>query len=146
MTIKQRHDFGKRPKCIQCGGDRQFLGTYTKAGLPQYRKYCQKCHHKRQGAKKGLTANEWLNSFHDYKKYRKVYCENGKSELAGWLGFVCTTRIVAPHLQLDIDHLDGNSDNNEEDNLMTLCKCCHSIKTNMFMDYATPGRKARKQK
>ena len=81
-----------------------------------------------------------------YKKYRKVYCENGKGELAGWLGFTCTTKIVAPHLQLDVDHLDGNSDNNDENNLMTLCKCCHSIKTNMFMDYATAGRKTRKKK
>lgn len=146
MSIKCRHNFGKRPKCIECGNECQFMGKYRKDGTPLFRKYCTKCHHKRQAAKKGLTPNEWVNSFHDYKKYRKIFCENSKGKLAGWLGFTCTTKIVAPHLQLDVDHLDGNSDNNDEENLTTLCKCCHSIKTNMFMDYATPGRKAKKAK
>lgn len=144
--MTKRKDFGVRPKCIECGSEAQFYGTYTNDGQPNFRKYCTKCHHKRSGAKKGMTANEWANSFHEYKRYRKTYCENGKGEHAGWLGFVCTTRIVAPHLQLDTDHLDGNSSNNEEENMMTLCKCCHSIKTNMFLDYATPGRKSLKQK
>lgn len=85
---------------------------------------------------------ELFNSRSKYKKYRKDYCENAKGPLAGWLGYKCTAKIVHPYIQLDADHIDGNPSNNSEDNIMTLCKCCHSIKSNMFMDYATPGRKA----
>lgn len=87
------------------------------------------------------SISEYLCSLHPYKKYRKDYCENAKGTVAGWLGFICTTNIVMPNLQLDTDHLDGNPFNNEKDNLHTLCKCCHAIKTNIFMDYATKGRK-----
>jgi len=87
------------------------------------------------------TYSQYLASMHPYKKYRKTYCENAKGPHAGWLLFKCTTKIVMPNLQLDTDHLDGNPNNNEEGNLMTLCKCCHAIKTNIFMDYATKGRK-----
>ena len=91
------------------------------------------------------TYSQYQSAIHPYKRYRKVYCENAKGVLAGWLGFKCTTRIVAPHLQLDTDHIDGNPKNNDEDNLMTLCKCCHAIKTNMFLDYLTPGRKGKRK-
>lgn len=117
------------------------MGTYRKDGSPIFRKYCAACHIKRQAKKKGLSPSQWLNASHPYKKYRKTYCENAKGPYAGWLAFKCTTKIVAPHLQLDTDHLDGNPFNNEESNMMTLCKCCHAVKTNMFMDYATRGRK-----
>lgn len=143
MNKLKKHNFGKRPKC-SCGKECQFMGTYLKDGSPNFRKFCSKCHIKRQADKKGIKISSWLNSFHPYKKYRKDYCENAKGDVAGWLGFVCTTKIVMPNLQLDTDHLDGNPFNNQEDNLHTLCKCCHAIKTNMFLDYATKGRKSGK--
>jgi hypothetical protein len=145
MKTVDKHDFGVRPKCIECGKDCQFVGKYRKDGSPIFRKYCGGCHMKRQAKKKGMTVSQWTNEFHPYKRYRKTYCENAKGKLAGWLGFKCTTKIVAPHLQLDTDHLDGNPYNNEPDNLHTLCKCCHAIKTNMFMDYSTKGRKKGKK-
>ena len=140
-----KHNFGKRPICSNCKNECQFMGKYRKDGSPLFRDVCQKCHKKRQAQKKGLTITQWENQFHAYKKYRKVYCENAVGKLAGWLGFTCTTNIVAPHLQLDIDHLDGNPFNNDPDNLHTLCKTCHAIKTNMFLDYATKGRKRGKK-
>ena len=47
---------------------------------------------------------------------------------------------------LDVDHKDGNPLNNSEENLQTLCKCCHNFKTLAEGDYATAGRKTlRKQ-
>ena len=134
---------GRRPRCCVegCTQSGQFMGTYTKDGSPQFRKYCQPHHQKRQAEKKGLSVNEWVNAQHPYKRHRKDYCENAHGEHAGWLHFVCTTKIVMPHLQLDTDHIDGNPTNNDPDNLMTLCKCCHAIKTNLFGDYKTKGRK-----
>lgn len=96
------------------------------AGNGNYHKFCT-THHK-------IKYNMGNNG---YKKHRKDYCENEE----GYLGYYCTASIVDPRYQLDVDHIDGDPTNNEPDNLMTLCKCCHSLKTIMFRDFETPGRK-----
>ena len=86
--------------------------------------------------RKGLTPTAYVNSCHPYRKHRKTYCEN----VDGRLGFICTTTIKST-VMLDVDHIDGDPSNNEEDNLQTLCKCCHAYKTNINEDHKTPGRK-----
>ena len=73
----------------------------------------------------------------DYKIHRKDYCEN----VDGRLGFTCTTNIVDPEWQLDADHINGDPSINTAENIQTLCKCCHAIKTRDSRDYATAGRK-----
>ena len=85
---------------------------------------------------KGFNT-EWTNSFHPYRDRRKDYCEN----IDGRLGFICTTNVVWTGM-LDVDHIDGDSSNNADENLQTLCRCCHAFKTNVNEDYKTPGRKA----
>jgi 5-methylcytosine-specific restriction endonuclease McrA len=100
------------------------------------------------------TATEYVNSKHPYLKYRKDYCEN----IDGRLGFTCT--YTAPNKEqleamnnveltfkgwLQVDHIDGNHTNNKEENLQTLCACCHTIKTAIYKDYSTPGRKSLKE-
>lgn len=72
-----------------------------------------------------------------YKQFRKEHCENRD----GRLGFKCTTTIVDPEWQLDADHINGDPSDNCEENIQTLCKCCHAIKTRDEKDYMTPGRK-----
>ena len=132
---------GQREKCVTdgCENEKQFMGTYRKDGSAQFRRFCQFCHHKRQAEKKGLTITQWTNSFHPYRKYRKNYCEN----IDGRLGFACTTTIKDPCM-LDTDHIDGNPTNNNENNLQTLCKCCHSYKTKINGDRHSKGRKTLK--
>ena len=61
----------------------------------------------------------------EYVKYKKDYCEN----IDGRLGFKCTTTIVDKWYQLETDHIDENHENNIEENMQTLCACCHRIKT-----------------
>jgi 5-methylcytosine-specific restriction endonuclease McrA len=96
-------------------------------GKNKFRKMCT-YHH---DLKYGMKASS-------HKKYRKDYCENE----AGYLGYYCTASIVDPRYQLDVDHIDGDPSNDNPDNLMTLCKCCHALKTIMFRDFETKGRKA----
>ena len=129
----------EREKCIiiGCNNKKQFMGTYRKDGTALFRKFCTRCHHKRQAEKKGLTPTQWVNGFHPYRKYRKDYCEN----VDGRLGFKCTTTIIWDGM-LDTDHINGNPSDNRPQNMQTLCKCCHAYKGNINEDYSTPGRKS----
>lgn len=40
--------------------------------------------------------------------------------------------------QMDVDHIDGNHDNNDPANLQSLCACCHRLKTWENRDTARP--------
>ena len=64
-------------------------------------------------------------SQHDKKpwtRFKKDHCEYcGFKPI--WMG------------QLDVDHIDGNHDNNQESNLQTLCANCHRLKTHISKDY-----------
>ena len=51
-----------------------------------------------------------------YVIYKKAICEE--------CGF-----IPIHSCQLDVDHMDGNHNNNDEFNLKTLCANCHRLKT-----------------
>lgn len=111
------------PGCSRLG---QHLGYYRKDGTPGRRAKCHKCHSIQYG------LNGW-----DYKIHRKDYCEN----VDGRLGFTCTSTIINPELQLDTDHINGDPSDNRPENLQTLCKCCHPIKTMQNGDYLSAGRK-----
>ncbi len=43
--------------------------------------------------------------------------------------------IPEDRIQLDIDHIDGNRQNNSPDNLQTLCANCHRLKTKLNQDW-----------
>lgn len=83
---------------------------------------------------------DYRNSNHPYLKYRKTFCENSD----GRLGFICTCEIRL-NAQLQVDHIDGNPENNDPANLQTLCANCHIFKTIINEDHKTPGRKTLKQ-
>lgn len=65
-------------------------------------------------AKKGPKSNR--NHQPKYTKHKKNYCEH--------CGF-----IPIHSVQLDVDHIDGNHNNNDIKNLQTLCANCHRLKT-----------------
>ena len=98
------------------------------------------------------SATEYKNSIHPYLRYRKDYCEN----IDGRLGFICNSSLPTqesldsiglddwrPKSLLEVDHIDGNHTHNTPENLQTLCKNCHSMKTFANGDHRTPGRKTR---
>jgi hypothetical protein len=58
----------------------------------------------------------------EYRKHKKTYCE--------LCGFVAVVQA-----QLDVDHIDGNRDNNDISNLQTLCANCHRLKTHNNEDH-----------
>jgi hypothetical protein len=119
-----------------CNAPRNKAGV--KNGKPFYRKKCFDHYMLEFLEKKGFSSlTEYRNSIHPYRYYKKDYCEN----IDGRLGYTCTTTIMIS-AQLEVDHIDGIPDNNEESNLQTLCSCCHKYKTLLNEDYKTPGRKS----
>lgn len=87
-----------------------------------------------------IFCKEHAGSVKGYLLFRKDYCEN----IDGRLGFKCTTNVVWQGM-LDVDHINGNPEDDDPKNLQTLCKCCHAYKGNKFKDYKTPGRKKLKE-
>jgi hypothetical protein len=61
-----------------------------------------------------------------YIVYKKDSCE-----LCGFMPEVS--------YQLDVDHIDGNNNNNSLDNLQTLCANCHRLKTYQNKDWTRNG-------
>lgn len=57
---------------------------------------------------KGELSSSYKTGKYSYRKYNKGYCENCKS-----------TKNLCVH------HIDENRDNNNINNLITLCKACH---------------------
>jgi 5-methylcytosine-specific restriction endonuclease McrA len=74
-------------------------------GKKRYKRICTQCIRKKE-----------------YVKHKKDKCDKC-GFIPVWLG------------QLDVDHIDGNSNNNAIDNLMTLCANCHRLKTHINEDY-----------
>lgn len=130
---------GKPVAAIQNFYDSKGRKTHT-----NWRKYCSPCHNQRTAKKYGLnniseiiaerngfdSVADYKNSMHPYRKHRKEYCEN----VDGRLGHKCTSTIVW-NGQLQVDHIDGNHNNNKPENLQTLCANCHTLKTNIYRDW-----------
>ena len=77
--------------------------------------------------------------------HKKKYCEN----IDGHLGFTCPVPtkeswVVFEIGCLDLDHVDGNHDNNTTDNVKTYCKLCHNKKSIESGDCSNKKKSARK--
>jgi hypothetical protein len=71
-----------------------------------------------------------INGYRDRKLvHKKDRCEN--------CGFVALNAC-----QLDVDHIDGNRDNDSPEKLRTLCANCHRLKTYMDRDHMWTERSA----
>lgn len=100
----------KRPLCSRCGTNECKKNGISKNGFQKYSRYCNPCE------KAVYNLNDTKGREYSYKQHRKSACE------------VCN--FIPEHpCQLDVDHIDGNKQNNEINNLQTLCANCHRLKT-----------------
>ena len=100
----------ERPTCTKCGEGKCKTNGFSKLGFRKYSKYCPRCHKMTYNLKssKGRRCG--------YMVHKKDICEK--------CGFTPEHRC-----QLDVDHIDGNRENNDISNLQTLCANCHRLKT-----------------
>lgn len=81
-------------------------------------------------------SNGIINGKRTYKS-RCATCRGSyvKGDCCELCGFTAVWRG-----QLDVDHRDGNKQNNSPDNVWTLCANCHRIKGHQARDFDGSGR------
>jgi hypothetical protein len=131
-------EFKVRPNCNVpgCGKNAQLISSLAKWKFRKSIRIAEKYNCEGYVCQKHHSIHYGIGGW-DYKIHRKDYCEN----IDGRIGFKCTTTIVDPEWQLDADHISGDPSDCSAENIQTLCKCCHAIKTRDARDYMTPGRK-----
>lgn len=95
-----------RPSCKICGRPAKSSGIQN--GKRKWKNVCACCHDAKYKA--------------PWKMQRGKVCE--------FCGF-----IPVNSCQLDIDHKNGNKEDNSEANLQTLCANCHRLKTFLNKDW-----------
>jgi hypothetical protein len=121
----------KRPPCCNRGCHSIVVITNTtKTGIDIFRPLCSRCYHAGRGI--GTYAP-------GVSPIKKDYCEN----IDGRLEYKCTTTILGTYMN-DLDHKDGDHYNNIEENMQTLCACCHRHKSKQNKDLNKFKRKVAK--
>lgn len=112
MRLKKPESTSIQGMCVICKVCKQ-----TSRGKGNYRPVCSGCHKERT---KGVRHDKLKTK--PYIVHKKDICE-----LCGF--------VPVHSCQLDVDHIDGNHDNNDISNLQTLCANCHRLKTYINKDW-----------
>lgn len=121
MKYKKLESTSVRGICVVCNKNPQ----KKVSGKNKYRSICSSCdknlYSKESSSLKRLKRFQRDNrktriKRGGYRSHKKDYCEK--------CGFSSKYEV-----QFDVDHIDGNHNNNEITNLQTLCSNCHRLKT-----------------
>lgn len=115
---KERKDIKKLVKyCQYCGKQlkrKRFNGRLEDFTVFSNRKYCNRECMKRAYLKIGEYSQNWSNAHTTARKINELILHKEVCELCG------------SDTNLDIHHIDGNWQNNNLENLMCLCRSCHT--------------------
>ena len=136
LNEKPRKDIKELEKyCEYCGNKlerKRFNGRLEDFTVFSNRKYCNRECMKKDYLKIGEHNQNWSNAHATARKINELILHKEVCELCGG------------DKNLDIHHIDGNWQNNNLDNLMCLCRSCHTRyernkdKTNLRIRKLTP--------
>ena len=113
-----------------------------------YRSKCQTCQQKN---KEKYAFDNRLRCKDRYLKKGYDYSNNieSKKKSRVWINYkksICEKCGFIPEhsCQLDVDHIDGNKQNNDPSNFQTLCSNCHRLKTHINNEYYGHRRRLHK--
>lgn len=96
--------------------------------------------------KKRQSIENWKNNFEHMKELPRGI-RNHILELSGFACSICGWNKVNPysgHYSLVVDHIDGNSENNDPKNLRVICPNCDSLTSTYMSLNRGNGRMSRK--
>lgn len=116
--------------CLQCGVER----LYNHRTFNKYcSQTCQHLHKRNQRIESGTASSKTLKRYLiDTRGYKCWECG--------------ITEWKNKPIGLELEHIDGNSDNNELDNLSLLCPNCHSQTSTYKAKNKGNGRHSRRQR
>lgn len=128
INPKETFNAGKSKKytCLNCG--KEFIRYSSNMG----KFCCTKCageYRYKTNIDKWKKGEILGTSIYGYSTFVRRYLfekYNNKCQICGWGEMNPHTKVVP----LQIHHIDGNSLNNNEDNLQLLCPNCHSLTDN----------------
>lgn len=122
--------------CLNCNTEIPYRQKYCSQSCKldyEYKQYIERWKNGLESGKRG----EYQISRHIRKYLLDKY--NYKCSKCGWGEINPYTNNVP----LEIDHIDGNYNNNSEDNLIVLCPNCHSLTSTYKGANKGNGRKER---
>ena len=118
VVDKSRKDIKELDKyCEYCGNKlerKRFNGRLEDFTVFKNRKYCNRECMQKAYLKIGEHNQNWSNAHTTARKINELILHKEVCELCG------------SEINLDIHHIDGNWQNNNLDNLMCLCRSCHT--------------------
>jgi hypothetical protein len=109
----------KHKHCLNCKKEMSTKRMYCNTTCQneyQYKQYIEKWKNDETEGKKGLGISTYIRKYL-FEKY------DNKCSKCGWNEINETTGNVP----LEVEHIDGNSSNNKDENLTLLCPNCHSL-------------------
>lgn len=116
-----------RPTCVNHGCKQPVIHSHKDAnGNPRWRPHCSHC--------QAASYGKWPHRS-GVSPFKTGRCSNRDAHL----GFACPIKwTLIPEWakgMTEIDHIDGNYNNNSLSNLDELCPICHKLKGQMAGDY-----------
>lgn len=124
--------------CINCNQLIPDRNEYCSIRCQKNYEYKQYIEAWKNGIKTGMRGDYQI-SMH-IKEYL-YYKYNSKCARCGW----CEKNKYTNNIPLEIEHIDGNYQNNKEENLILLCPNCHSLTSTYKGANVNNGRKSRKK-
>lgn len=123
------------PICETPGCDNNCVLTGRKSdGSPRYKKKCIRCHRTRYGTHKKDRGGKKIKFGKNAMdlKLKLLPCAGLPEH-----GVECYF-VPQDVCQMDVDHIDGNRENDDPSNLRLICACCHRLKTKLCKDHVRP--------
>ncbi len=123
-------------KCINCGDNIPERNKYCSVRCQKEYEYKKYINNWKNGKEVGIRGDYQI-SMHIKRYLFEKY--NNKCAVCGWGEMNKYTRTIP----LEVEHIDGNYENNNEENLILLCPNCHSLTSTYKGANINNGRRSR---